>query len=763
MSVENPIAKLPKLLDSESVESEVQGSDLAGAAPAASERDEDIVALMEDRFQRSATARRYRDAKIFLPLAFFLGEQHMGWSTNRECLVDGRDLLASWRSYSVRNKIKGKCLKLQARALESQPEPSFRPTLFESELDKGAAAEARAIRAHLCRVHDEDQQISEEVLWSIVTGMCFRKYSWDPTQEADVPDYDAQDNLVGTVRARVGEIARDTIPIVDIYPDPQARIAKGRIERCAWLIHSHVCSLDEVRQRYGDAAMHLDGEVASGRQGYVENRMAMIVGDMIEQGESVKSSVVVKECWEQPSLKYPEGRLFVTCQEKVLRYDEAWPCQKRDSYPFVPRVWHNGLGSFYGEGAVWDAIGAQRTYNIATSAMDQALQYPWGKWLVPRGAEIGVDSLDDPREAVSYAPGMRPEYQPPPEVAAIVLQALQQADRDLDDIFGLHDISDGQAPNGVTAASALESLKQQDVTQLKAALTNIDASVHQDAEWEIALAREYYDTPRLMAVEDATAAGLHSGLQQGSSGGYGQVMDFRALTAGGSCHIVMEAGTRATLSASARLDLIAKLYSQQFFGPVGDPRSSMMALELMNEVRSDGLVERLMAMRQEMQAEARQAQAQQAQDQQSQGQQAQAQQDNQAQNAATLKVLQAHLDQAAKQAQDAQAHQHSAEMEAVRLHTDISRDSVIHAHDIEKLAAAAGHEAKRVNVSLTGKLSQPETDEAFAYDNLGQPIPVAQAQPQEAAPVEVSGQAQAGQEVDDGGIDGGEAQASDSL
>jgi hypothetical protein len=692
---------LPPLSDPESVESELGASDFARPVPTPRPKDEDIVSLVEGRFQSAANARRYHDGSVFLSLAFFLGEQHLGWSINTQRLVDSRNMEQSWRLYSTRNKIKPKILKLQARALEAQPDASFRPAIWDNEMDRLAAQEARAVRAHLNSVHHEDQQLAEEVLWAMTTSTVCRKYSWDPTALAEVP---GETEGSPSVWAPVGEVSRETVPIVDLYPDPKARITKGMISRCGWIIHSHVVDLAEVQTRYGDAALALDGEAASGQDGYIESRMASIVGDQQATSEMArKSAVVIKELWEKPSARYPDGRLITIGGGRVLRYDEKWPCKKRDTFPFVPLSFVNGPGSFYGLNAVYDLIGAQRTYNRAVTAMDQYLEHPWGKWLVPRGAEIGADALNDPREAVYHTPGFKPEYQPPPPVADVISRALVLSDADIGDLSGVHDVSDGEAPKDVTAASALEILKQQDASQMRQFLTNLSTFVVECAEWEIALAAENYAEPRLLAVDDLT---------EGKEAAR-QVLAFRGLTNGGSCHVSIEPGSSAPLSAVSRLQLVQQLFQQGFFGQPGDPNASLMALEMMDEVRSDPLIERLEQMRKAATAKAeqdRKDQQQQAQ----QEQQSKAQQQQQGQQGdQQMTVLKAHLQQAMTQIQNAQAQQHQAEMKAVQLHADLSQQQVTHAHDIEKLAMQHKHEQSNVRVSLSGTLTPPETAQAF--------------------------------------------------
>lgn len=617
-------APLPKLRDKDNLDSELSPDDFDQADAAPSETDEDLLALMSERYQAASNARRFREHEWFLSLAFYLGEQSLGWSTNRGRLIDTRDLNQDWRSWTTRNLIKGKVLTLLGQATQTAPTAITAP-LTDSDIDQQAAGEARALLAHLDRLHSRAGQTTEALLWALTSSTACLKVWWDADAEADVPLLGANGEVTGSTRAAVGEICEDVVPVFDLYLDPKAR----KWDRLAWIIHEQVRDLSYVQQRYGKAGYQVKGDAGTGNAGYIESRMASVVGDAQRtQAPGGGQSCTVRECWEFPSARYPKGRLFTTAGEVVLRDPEPWPTK---TCPFIPLSYLNGLGSIYGLNAVWDCIGAQRTYNAAIRAMEENLACPWGKWFTPRGAQIDPDSLNDPREVVYFTPGFKPEYDPPPPVAAVIGSAIEISDANLNDLSGVRAVSEGDAPPGVTAASAIAQLTASDATQLKHCLVNIEMFSRRRAEIEIELASRFYSEPRLIGVQDVA--------QQGPAGSPPPALTeyaaFKALTAGGSCRVNVVPGSAIPQSPQARQQQMSELFKMLLGG--GPPSPDMLAifivmLKAMSVEGGDNVTQELTNLLQKMQAD-QAAAAQAAKEQQAQQQQA-AQQAQQSQQAA---------------------------------------------------------------------------------------------------------------------------------
>ncbi|BDI33479.1 hypothetical protein CCAX7_55300 [Capsulimonas corticalis] len=501
------------LRDPSNVDSELSADDVIRTPTMPGEDEIALARLVDERYNSAADNRRIHEPAWFESLAFYLGNQWVSWSNAHGILRSMRDPRRPHQVYAVRNKIRPKIKKLLARGLSASPDAGVAP-LTASDLDRAAAAEARALIEHLDNIWRRPHQVKRLARFALTTSTAFLKIYWDPDRRAEVPKFDAAGAIVGSSTAAIGDICEDIAPIFEIYLDPKAR----EWEDVAWLIHAKVRSLEELRAKYGDRALDIEGDAGGGVGGYVESRLASVVGEYgrgSEPGQSQKS-VLVKELWEKPTLRFPEGRLITVAGGRVLR-DDPWPYAKKDDFPFVPLSFEDGQSTVYGLNAVSDLISAQRSYNEGISRTIEHRKTAWGKILAQEGSEIGVDAFDSaaPGEVIYYKQGsVPPQHIPAPPLPPFLLQMLQMDEGDMNDISGVHEVSEGGVPAGVTAASAIQQLLESDTTQMADFIENIETWHQRRAEWEIALAAQFYKEPRLVWVSEGTGAGPHPALKR---------------------------------------------------------------------------------------------------------------------------------------------------------------------------------------------------------------------------------------------------------
>jgi hypothetical protein len=87
--------------------------------------------------------------------------------------------------------------------------------------------------------------------------------------------------------------------------------------------------------------------------------------------------------------------------------------------------------------------------------------------LLPRSGD--VDYYGVPGEVITYNdmnPGAIPQFLTPPPMPGYVLQEIDRIEAAMREVSGQHEISNGSVPSGVTAASAINLLLEQDDTRL---------------------------------------------------------------------------------------------------------------------------------------------------------------------------------------------------------------------------------------------------------------------------------------------------------
>ncbi len=500
------VSGLPPLrYPDDNVQSEFEPADFEQVTYQPSETDKALIRLVNDRFRAAADARRVHEGTFFESLSFYLGNQFVEWSPGKGSLRSLRDPRNPYQVYDVTNKIKPKVLKLLARATQSKPDASVAP-LTQSPEDVAAAAQSRSLLSHFDRKFGSERQTRQVFKYSLATTTAFVKGMWDGSLDADVPKYDDQNNLVGSERAQVGDMVEEIIPFAEVYPDPKAR----EWEKATWLIHAKVRPLSYIQERY-DLGRYVEGESSEGAAGLVETRLSSVVGDLQRDGTPTgKNAAIVKEMWEKPTAAYPEGRLVTVAGDILLR-DDPWPLKYYKEFPFSWCEYESGLGSIWGLNAVSNLISPQRSYNRANSRIQQHVNTAWGKLLVAKGSEIGTNAFDSarPNEVIYFQPGLgTPQHIEAPALPPFLMDVLRITDSDMQDISGIHDVSNGTAPPGVTAGNAIEMLQESDSSQMADAIGNLESFVVRRAELRLAIARQYYKEPRLISVQDVSQDGL---------------------------------------------------------------------------------------------------------------------------------------------------------------------------------------------------------------------------------------------------------------
>lgn len=506
----------PRVADPDNIESELRPADLANPPKEQADRDQEIVSLVSARFKQSQEAKRQHERDWMMAKAFELGNQWVEWRTDTGRLVSTIDAHDRYRSYLTVNKIRPITTKLKARATMSKPDASVSP-LTDSPEDKGAAEEARCVLDHYDLLFDRQHQSRSWVDSALTTSTSFLKIFWDPHKEAWAPSID-ENGRPGKVKAKVGDIEEIIVPPFEIYPDPKAKTWR----ECSWLIHAKVVPLSYLQQKFGESGYRVQGDTGTEWGGSVEARLDGIQGDQQRLGTSSgKNSATLYELWEKPTARYPKGRLIRVAGGQVLAAGD-WPYEKRDTFPFVPLGYQEKTGALWALNAVSDLIPLQRAYNNTLSRIQDRVNTDKPTILAREGAEINLGAYQSKRnyEIVEFV-GEPPIYQQTPPINSYWFTFLEILHGQMEDISGVHEVSNGSVPNGVTAGNAIELLQQSDQTQMSEFVGNVESAQVERATWEIALCAQFYDEPRIIGIQETAAPPVTAPLPPNPEGGVG--------------------------------------------------------------------------------------------------------------------------------------------------------------------------------------------------------------------------------------------------
>lgn len=489
--------------------------------------DAELVQMLGDWFKECRSARLSYEREWYQNLAFFFGKQYVQWTNtvadsglNR--LIE--PIVPPWRVRLVSNKIKPVIRKELARVVKEQPQPFVIPASTDDD-DLAAARAGEHIFEHLTRELHFNATIRRSMFWTLLCGTSFIKDWYDPK---------ARDNegVSGTINIE------GVNPFELFVPDPQVEV----LDFQSYLFHVQARSLDWVEEKY-DKRVTAD---ANSGQGLLEQKFLLQMG---VEGPK-KNSAAVKECWIKPCAKFPEGAVITFAGETILSYSEGWPYNYQD-YPFT-KLDHVPTGGFYSQSVIPDLVPLQKEMNRTRSQIIEAKNRMAKPQLIaPRGSVDPSKMTSEPGLIVFYTPGFTPP-QPIPLVPlpAYVVDEIARCQRDMDDISGQHEISKGSTPTGVSAATAISFLQEQDDAMLSPTVTSIEEAVARIGTHMLSHVDQFWEAERTIKA-------------LGENNAY-EVFMFNKAAIRGNTDLNVQAGSATPRSTAAKQAFIMELMEKKY-------------------------------------------------------------------------------------------------------------------------------------------------------------------------------------------------------
>jgi hypothetical protein len=247
-------------------------------------------------------------------------------------------------------------------------------------------------------------------------------------------------------------------------------------------------------------------------------------------------------------------------------------------------------GGFYAESSITDLVPIQRLYNRQRSQIVEngnIMGRP--KWLAPQGSIQASKISSEPGQVIEYQQlGPKPELVQPPALPEYIQAGPELALRDMDDISGQHEISRGQQPGQVTAATAISYLQEQDDTLLSDSVFSLEEGMAKMGRQLLSHVLQFFAGERLMMLV-------------GEDGSFDAVQ-LSASALRGNTDVRVQAGSALPASRAARQATVLELFKLGAFGPPGEEQTNKKLLEAldmsgMEKVLSDWRIDERQAQR----------------------------------------------------------------------------------------------------------------------------------------------------------------------
>lgn len=427
-----------------------------------------LAKFVKERFTYAASAKDCMTRTWATCLAFYVGEHWREWEPQARRLVENTKI-PSWRVRSKHNQIPGFVSRAASKLIRSREIPRALAQTGDED-DEAAAEGGTRVLAHWWRRSGMELVEHEANIGRYLFGCSFLHDYWDPTKKAAVPKPDfgqmTPDPETGipqpklkAVEAAVGDVCPECLTVFDVFPEPCERW-----EDKTWCIVARRKPLAWFQETF-NATVKADN---AGEHDLLSSLIpgAMESGGTVGQTPLGQGQATLLVYYEKRSKKYPKGRTVMVCGERVLFSQDKLPMPHGEipltmmRYLHVPkRMWPMGVVELI--------IDPQRELNRGESNLAQVFRLyatpkRWinRRWNIPEKALI--NRPDEIVEGDFQNENPTQWVEQPPNLPAWVAQRSDSMRAAMQELAGQHDVSEGNVPTGVTAASAIQLLQGAD-------------------------------------------------------------------------------------------------------------------------------------------------------------------------------------------------------------------------------------------------------------------------------------------------------------
>lgn len=473
------------------------------------------VTELKELYRQAKGVRAKIEHDWYMNLAYYVGDQWIFWNRGR---ID-RPKLEEWRVKFVDNRILPMVVARVARRTKNRP--SFTATPGGSdEVDFNATEVAEKVLENDWAMLSLDKKHLMVEYWTEICCAGFWKIYWDKTAGSSSeflygPEgpiktnnrpakyKDAQESgLYDTLKSQLGndlsvktlaqgDVGVDVISPFEIYPDPLAT----SLDECEWIIEEKVRSVEYVKNRYGLDNIKPDAVIPSG---IAESRMFPSSG--FNDNQQYKG-ITVYEYFCRSNQEHPHGRWCVWIQDKMVR-DVPGPESPYVDFPYVMFSSNPVPGRFWPTAITTQLRGPQTDLNkIQSQIRENAIRIGNPSLLASRQAQVEYTGL--PGERIEYNDTIAnalPQYLAPPEIPVYVREEVDRIQNSITEIGGVHDVSKGEVPAGITAASAINLLQEADDTRLGPEIQLMEKTIGEAGHKIIQLRAKFMSDERMVRL-----------------------------------------------------------------------------------------------------------------------------------------------------------------------------------------------------------------------------------------------------------------------
>lgn len=381
------------------------------------------------------------------------------------------------------NRIKP-IVRTEIARLVSQKPNSFAVPATGEDQDMRAAKAAEQILQSQYDKHNLRKEFMRTAFWLSLTGNGFMKTFWDQST------FDKYSSQQGDI------VYNDVSPFNLLIPDLRAY----ELDCQPYVVHMYTRPIEWLYTFFGDRLQDIVlTPTAHGASTFMDEAYY----NLSRSKESQPDSCVVREIWLKPGATrmLPQGGLITMVDNHILQYCDTGIPYEHGDYPFT-HFTHVPSSGFYASSVVTELEGLQLEYNeLLTQIADARRKMGKPQFISPKGSISAAKMTNTTGLVIEYRPGMQPPTPIPlTQLPGYFFEEQNRIITDMEDLSGQHQVSKGNAPPGVTAATAIGFLQERDESYMAPTYGSVEYGFQKVGRQTLALARQFWTLPRVVKV-----------------------------------------------------------------------------------------------------------------------------------------------------------------------------------------------------------------------------------------------------------------------
>lgn len=314
-----------------------------------------------------------------------------------------------------------------------------------------------------------------------------------------------------------GDVSVTRVSPYSVYVDPNCTDLTT-FENCRYIIYVVPRDTKYIELKYGKKVEADNKDSSSSYESLYRQQKAYIA----DKSNSTNSTVLVYECWvrEPYTEEIPDtdGEKMVkyrmrciTCTQSVLLRDVNDPLKGSDGKPFNEFPFESYQvncmpGDIYADGIIKQQKDLIDQANRRLSQIaDNASRMTNPRIMAPRGSIIPEEFSDIPGEIVEYTvlgqQGMKPEIMQGVSVASDAMMLVEFSTKRAQDAAGIHDVSRGILPPGVSSGRQLELAQAADTMVLGPCIRDLEDFLKRSAKKILKIVKNKYPSEREVVIK----------------------------------------------------------------------------------------------------------------------------------------------------------------------------------------------------------------------------------------------------------------------